>query len=115
MTQDYKTKYPIGSQWKWDDGNNVIMTIIAYTKSGTPVVECDDESVWSLSAEFDSPRMIEHKEPRTIEGWVNVYESDVKGNFFGDVHDSEGVAIKASSYMTPKLLKTIKISYTEGE
>ena len=126
---DYKEKYPLYSPWKCRDGTKAVIVKHEYAEGEMMVYHEDTNDVWThtLDGTLDEGDFMAHdliepwKEPRTIEGWVNVYDDDDSSHvpcgvlYFGDVHLSEKEAVRDSLYVSPKLLKTIKISYTEGE
>ena len=115
MTQDHKEKYPLYSPWKCRDGSKAV--IVQYYDDHMVVYHEYGRVAWGYN--FDGTfvntdnkhlDLIEPwKEPRTIEGWVNVYD-DGDGFYFSTTFEK---------YMSvgeqERAIKTIKISYTEGE
>tara|TARA_R110000744_G_scaffold13679_4_gene39632 strand:+ start:189 stop:551 length:363 start_codon:yes stop_codon:yes gene_type:complete len=120
MTQDHKEKFPLYSPWKCRDGSKAV--IVQHLDDHMIVYHEDDGSTWyhNLDGTFEGNvhkhrDLIEPwKEPRTIDGWVNVYDNDNGERLhFGHVEDKESQA--KSMATLHGAVKTIKISYTEGE
>ena len=114
---DHKEKYPLYSPWKCRDGMKAVIVKHEYAEGEMMVYHEDTNDVWTHTldgtldeGDFKSHDLIEPwKEPRTIEGWVNVYD-DGDGFYFSTTFEK---------YMSvgeqERAIKTIKISYTEGE
>ena len=115
---DYKEKYPLYSPWKCRDGSKAV--IVQYYDDHMVVYHEYGRVAWGYNfdgtfanADNEHLDLIEPwKDPRTIEGWVNVYENTLGELYFGCLWDSETVADKIPD---SEAIKTIKISYTEGE
>ena len=115
MTQDHKEKYPLYSPWKCRDGTKAVIVehcddyMIVYREDGNNTWEYEFDGKFR-GGDYKEHDLIEPwKDPRTIEGWVNVYD-DGDGFYFSTTFEK---------YMSvgeqERAIKTIKISYTEGE
>jgi hypothetical protein len=85
--EQIKEKFPIGSKWRFNDkweGDY----ILAHTPFGS-IVTCDDEdnvSGWTY-IEFEEV-FTPYTEPKTIVGYVNVYDDALGGLCFGVCYET---------------------------
>lgn len=111
--KDYKKKFPIGSQWKCRDGSRAV--VVAHECGPFICWHENSKATWLhyvdglCSIGFSLPEdLIEPwQEPKTIEGWVTVYEYS-----FGYLYESKEGAFNCNKN---KFKKTIRITYNERD
>lgn len=56
---------------------------------------------------------IEYREPRTLKGYVNVFEKKDGEIYFGHLYGSREFAEEAGNYLSSKSIDIIEVSWTE--
>ena len=107
--EEIKEKFPVGSKWK--DTLDSIVEVIAITKKGLPVVESGNGNVY-IPLEVNLRDFTPYKEPRTVEGWINVFEDDDGSLYLGDTWRTKEEALNNA---VSDRIDTIRISWTEGQ
>lgn len=120
MTQDYKEKYPIGSQWKCRDGSRAVVvgyndgefeTIVWNENENNAEPHNEKGEFWSHDGEdYTSYDLIEPwQETRTFEGWVIVYTDGDFGGVWGSKFAAQEFARDIEK------LATIHLTYNEQD
>ncbi len=118
MTEDYKTKYPIGSKWR-TRGGYVVEIVYHNDHSKTPLVVVSDKIDHAISLSNDGKvppffgdnilDLIEpYTEPKRGVVYMNVYEDGGFGSTY--LYKEE-----ADAYSDCRRIACIRIEWTEGQ